>query len=131
MTDVTDEVLAIERGFWTKADSARYFEEHILDGGLSIIEPMGFIEKEQAVRSPAEKPWDEVEMLDVEVRQVTPDCVILAYHGRGRRGGDEKPYEGSIASTYVRLDGNWKLALSAHQPWTPNGSPTRDDAAPT
>ncbi len=128
MTETTDEVLAIERGLWTKADNPKYFEEHILDGGLSVIEPMGFIEKEQAVRMPAEKPWDEVEMLDVEVRQVTLDCVILAYHGRGRRDGDEKPYEGSIASTYLRVDGNWKLALSAHQPWMPKDPPTKDDS---
>jgi len=28
---------------------------------------------------------------------------------------------GSIASTYVRRDGRWQLALSAHQPWKPNG----------
>lgn len=99
MTDTTDEILALERGLWTQAQDSRYFEEHLLDGGLSIIEPMGFIEKEQAVGWPAEKPWIEVEMLDVEIRQVTLDCVILAYHGRGRRDGDETPYEGSIASS--------------------------------
>lgn len=119
MSDATDDVLAIERGFWTEADNPGYFEAHIADGGLSVIEPMGFIEKQQAVQWPAEKPWSEVEMLDVAIRQVTPDCVILAYHGRGRRDSDEKPYQGSIASTYVRIGGTWKLALSAHQPWTP------------
>jgi hypothetical protein len=122
MSETTDTIVGIEKGFWTEADNPSYFEEHVADDGLSVIEPMGFIEKQQVMQAPAEKPWGKVEMLDVQVRQVTPDCVILAYHGRGRRDGDEKPYQGSIASTYVRIDGSWKLALSAHQPWTPKGS---------
>ena len=119
MPDVTDQILALEKGFWIHADQPSYFADHIADGGLSVIEPMGFIEREQVASMPAEKPWREVEMLDVRVRQVTPDCVIVAYHGRGRRDGDAKPYEGSIASTYVQVDGDWKLAISAHQPWRP------------
>jgi hypothetical protein len=108
MTTTTDEVVAIERGLWTQANDPAYFAE-----------PMGFVEKAQLIKMPAEKPWTKVDMLDVEVRQITPDCVILAYHGRGSRAGDEKPYEGSIASTYCRIDGTWQLSLSAHQPWTP------------
>lgn len=119
MSDTTNQILAIEKGFWTKADDPAYFREHVADGGLSVIEPMGFVEKQQAIEFAADKPWTGVEMLDVEVRQMTPDCVILAYHGRGQHDGDEKPYQGSIASTYLRIDGAWRLALSAHQPWTP------------
>ncbi|MGH2513185.1 MAG: DUF4440 domain-containing protein [Candidatus Limnocylindrales bacterium] len=68
---------------------------------------------------PAESPWTNVEMIDVKIREISPDCVILAYHGRGSRAGDEKPYQGSIASTYCRIGGTWKLAISSHQPWTP------------
>ena len=119
MSHVADEVLAIERGFWTKADDPKYFEENVLDGGLSVIEPMGFVEKEQAIQYVADKPWEDVEMLDVHVREVADDCVIVAYHGRGRQAGGDKPYQGAIASTYVRRDGRWQLALTAHQPWTP------------
>lgn len=121
MTDDTGEVLAIEKGFWTEADDPAYFAEHIADGGLSVIEPMGFVEKQQVVAMPADQPWVDVEMRDVEVRHVTSDCIVLAYHGLGRRSGDGKPYAGSIASAYVRQDGRWRLAISAHQPWTPKG----------
>ncbi len=115
----TDDVLAIEKGFWTQADQPEYFERHVADGGLIVIEPMGFLEKRQAVAMPADAPWSDVEMSDVESRQITPDCVILAYHGRGVRKGDAKPYEGSIASTYILQEGAWRLALSVHQPWVP------------
>ena len=117
MRDVTNDVLAIEKGFWTEAHNPAYFAEHIAEGGLTVIEPMGFVEKEQAVAMTADRPWDGVEMLDVTLRQITPDCVVLAYHGRGRRAGDLRPYTGSIASAYVRQDGHWRLAISAHQPW--------------
>ncbi len=119
MSDAKDEVLAVERGFWTQADDAAYFEANMADGGLSVIEPMGFVEKQQVIAMPSDHAWGDVEMLDVQVRQVTPDCVILAYHGRARRTGDGQPYAGSIASAYVRQDGRWRLAISAHQPWTP------------
>ena len=119
MSTIIDEVVALEKGFWIEANNPNYFEKHMADGGLSVIEPMGFIEKPQAVQWPADEPWDDVEMLDLQVREMTPDCVIVAYHGRGRRAADKKPYQGSIASTYVRRDGRWQLALSSHQPWTP------------
>lgn len=128
MSQTTDEILALERRFWTEADNPRFFEENLASDGISVIEPMGFIEKAQAVRMTADKPWTDVEMDDVYVRQVAPDCVILAYHGRGSREGDEKPYLGSVASTYVRRDGRWQLALTAHQPWEPDGE---DGALPS
>lgn len=119
MSEATDLVIALERGFWTHADDPGYFREHIAEGGLMVIEPMGFVEKQQSVAMTADAPWGDVEMLDVKAREVTSDCIVVAYHGRGRRPTDEAPYQGSIASTYVRQDGEWRLALSAHQPWTP------------
>ncbi|HEX9043532.1 MAG TPA: hypothetical protein VF802_00770 [Candidatus Limnocylindrales bacterium] len=119
MTDAMDEVVAIEKGFWTKADDPQYFRDHVADGGLVVIEPMGFVEKQQSVEMTADKAWTDVEMLDLQVRQVAPDFIIVVYHGRGRRSPEEEPYQGSIASSYVQQDGHWRLALSAHQPWTP------------
>ncbi|MGH2513186.1 MAG: hypothetical protein ACRDGQ_10905 [Candidatus Limnocylindrales bacterium] len=47
MSDTTDQVIAIEKGFWTHADDPGYFEGNMVDGGLSVIEPMGFLEREQ------------------------------------------------------------------------------------
>jgi len=119
MSSDTDEVLAIERGFWTQANEPAYFAQHMAEGGLAVIEPLGFVERHQAVAMPADRPWVDVELRDVVVRQVSADCIILAYHGRGRRSGDAQPYLGSIASAYVRQDGHWRLAISAHQPWSP------------
>jgi hypothetical protein len=118
-TDDTDVILAIERRFWTEADDPATFRELIADGGISVIEPMGVVEKDQAIKMAAPAPWTDVQMSDVVVRRLTPDLAILAYHGRARGVADGKPYQGSIASTYARVDGHWKLALTAHQPWEP------------
>ena len=125
MSQETDQVIAIERGFWTEANNRRYFEDHVADDGISVIEPMGVIEKKQAVLMTADAPWHDVEMNDLVVRQLTPDLIVLSYHGSGRRSDDEKPHRSSIASTYVRLGGRWQLALTAHQPWTPKKASRR------
>jgi hypothetical protein len=117
MSAVTDEILNLERRLWTEADRPETMRDIVADGGISVIEPMGAIEKADAVAMPAEAPWRDVEMVDVVVREVTPGVVILAYHGRGRRSSDGMPYRGSIASTYARMDGRWQLILTAHQPW--------------
>lgn len=118
-TDVTDEIVAIERRFWAEADDPATFRDLVADGGLSVIEPMGAIEKQQAIEMTAPAPWRDVEMTDVVVRRITPDLAILAYHGRARGEADGKPYQGSIASAYARIDGRWQLALTVHQPWEP------------
>jgi hypothetical protein len=100
-------------------DDPRFFEENLADDAISVIEPMGFIEKRQAVQMTADKPYHSVEMNDVVLRHVTPDCVILAYHGQAMADGDDAPHRSSIASTYVKRNGRWQLALTAHQPWKP------------
>jgi len=46
----TKEILAIEKGFWTEAHDPRYLEENMADDAINVIEPMGFIDKQHAVR---------------------------------------------------------------------------------
>ncbi len=122
MSKDTDDVVALERKFWSNANDPTYFQETMADGGIAVMEPMGFIEKAQAVQYAAQgKSRRDVEFKDLIVRQVTLDCIVLAYHGTGRSEGDEKPYRGSICSVYVKRDGRWQSALTAHQPWKPEG----------
>jgi hypothetical protein len=122
MSQPKEEILAIERGFWTQADDPGFFEENIAEDGISVIEPMGVIEKEKAVKMTAKEPWETVEMSDVVVRQPAPNVAVVAYHGAGKNPQDGKPYRVSVASTYVRQDGRWRLAVTAHQPWAATGA---------
>jgi len=119
MSKDTEDVLAIEKGFWTQASNRQFFEQHLADDGLSVMEPMGAIEKKQALQKTAPAAWGQPEMSDVVVKQLTPDLIVLAYHATSRRPSDGQPYQGSIASAYARINGRWQLALTAHQPWNP------------
>ncbi len=120
MSTATDEVLALERRLWGEANSPDFFRRAIADGGLSVIEPMGAIPKEMAVQAAGQgERWVDLDMRDLVANEVTPDCVVLAYHARAKRESDGTPYRGSIASTYVRIDGQWQVAMTCHQPWNP------------
>ena len=122
MSKDTDQVIAIERSLWHQANDPKVYQAAMVEGAISVIEPLGFIEKEQAVAySSKGKPFSGVEMIDLVVHQITPDCIVVAYHGEGTHVGEDKPYQGSIASAYVKKDGRWQLALTAHQPWKPTG----------
>ena len=119
MSATTDEIVALEKRFWTEGDNPRFFAENTADELITVLEPMGFIDKEQGLRSVPDKPWKDVEMTEIHVQEPIPGCVTLAYHGKGSHGDGEEPYRGSIASTYVKRNGRWQLILTAHQPWKP------------
>ena len=118
MSDLTTIVTELERGFWTESDDPDYFTQNVAEEGFAVIEPMGVIEKRGIVEMAADEPWRDVEMTDLVVREVTPDVAVIAYHGQGRHAGDAEPHRSSIVSTYVRRQGRWLLAMTAHQPWT-------------
>ncbi len=120
MDSIEKEVVEAERHFWDHSSEPGYFDEVMTENALSVIEPMGFIDKESAVRMSHEAaPWRDVRMEDVHTIRLTEDCVALAYHGSARREGDQEEYNVSISSVYVRKHGKWKLALTNHQPWRP------------
>lgn len=124
MSSDTGEVVALERQFWSNANDPAFFERTMAEGGIAVIEPLGFIEKPEAVRYAAGgKSRADVTFKDLIVREVASGVVVLAYHGEGRAAGEEKPYRGSICSVYVKRDGRWQSVLTAHQPWTPTQSP--------
>jgi hypothetical protein len=119
MSTATDAAFAVERGFWQDG-SPDFYRRTIAEGGLSVIEPLGAISRDMAIRAAAAGDrWVDLEMTDVVANEITPDCVVLAYHARAKRESDGSAYAGSIASTYVRRDATWQLALTCHQPWTP------------
>ena len=112
--------MKLEKDFWEKADDPNFYKESFADDGLTIMEPMGYIEKRQAVEMSSKgKAFTNVKMEDVHFRELTPDCVALAYRGEGMRQGDKEPYRGNICSVYVKRDDRWQLALADHQPWKP------------
>jgi hypothetical protein len=114
------DILDIERRFWEEANNPKLYETSMTDDAMTIIEPMGYVDKKQAVEMSSKgAPFKDVEMQDIQMRELTPECVALAYHGKGIQQGKKEPYHGSICSVYVRKDNEWKLAVTDHQPWHP------------
>jgi len=122
MSDSTDEIVQVEKGFWTRSNDAAYFAANIADDAVTVMEPIGFIEKATAVESTkGGKPFSDVQFKDVIVREIAPNVAMLVYHGQGVHA-DGKPYHGSICSVYVKRDGRWQSVLTAHQPWKAEGT---------
>ena len=118
--EARDEIISLERRFWEEANNPELFQNYFAEDGLTIFEPMGYIEKNQAMEMSSKgKPFKDVKLEDIHIRELTPDCVALAYHGEGVREGDSEPYRGSICSVYVRRNNRWQMAVTDHQAWNP------------
>jgi hypothetical protein len=117
MTYNAEEVLAIEKRFWEEG-TPELFEEHFAHDGIAIFEPMPIIDKATSIEmAKTARPFTNVQMEDVHIQDLTPDCITISYHGQGEREGEEDIYRGRLSSVYVLRDGKWQMALTVHQPW--------------
>lgn len=106
MSKDTDEVIALERRFWTETNDPRLFREVMADDGIAVIEPMGVIDKAKAVEYSAQgKPFRDVELTDVVIRQPTPDASswritarVATRARRSRTGGASAPSTSGVTA---------------------------------
>jgi len=47
MSQITDEIVALEKRFWTDANDRAYFAERFADDGITVLST-GFVDKETA-----------------------------------------------------------------------------------
>ena len=110
--------MELEKGFWESGSDPKYYERSMDEGAISVMEPMGFISKHDAVEMSKDgEDWTDLKMHDVKVVELTPDCVAIAYHGEAKGKKSGKPYRGSVSLVYVRREGAWKFGMTTHQPW--------------
>ena len=75
--------------------------------------PMGVMNRTEIVDSMRDAPrWSGVDMVDMTQTKPADNVSIIAYRALATRSGTE-PYEAVCTSTYVTIDGRWKL--SQHQ----------------
>ncbi len=81
-----------------------------------MLFPGGVVmDRAQAIDSMREAPpWVSYELSDERVLQLTPDCCVVVYSALARREDDD--YAALFTSTYVRVGGDWKLALHQQTP---------------
>ena len=111
-----EELSALERNFWL--EGAEYYRANLAEDCLMVFpEPVGVLARERSIAAIEEGPrWSAVRLDDLQVRQLVQDVVVLVYRATGERDGQEKPYEALATSTYVKQQGDWKLALHQQTP---------------
>jgi hypothetical protein len=115
-----DELLTLERGFWTASRDPDYYKKHMADEGLAVFS-MGVMDKSAAVASTSGSDgaaWTDIELKDARLLEITEGAVALVYRGSAERDG--KPYQANCATVYARRDRSWKMIL--HQQSAEDGS---------
>jgi hypothetical protein len=118
MTDLRDELVALEREGWEALASGRggdYYREHLAADALMAFS-FGVMSRDAAIEAmESAPPWSEFEIEDAQVVALTADSGVVVYRATARRAGQE-PYRATISSTFVRRDGAWKLAFHQQTP---------------
>lgn len=106
----TNELLALERGFWKAAGDASFYNEHFHDDGLMLLPHLPHpLDKAAVLASVAgASAWTDVVMDDIAVAEPSPFVAILAYRAQARRN-DDAPYRALVSSTYLAEGTTWRM----------------------
>ena len=110
-----DELLAIERALG--GGTGDTYREHLTDDAVVVVPGAAITREQSAFAIDATPGWDEFEITEPRLIELTPDSAVLNYRWSSRRG--DETYEALMSSVYVRRDGEWKLALHQQTPVIP------------
>lgn len=116
MSTILEQLLTIERALG--GGSGDTYREHLTDDAVVVV-PGAAITREQCAHAIDATPgWDEFEIADEKVVELTPDSALITYRWSSSRG--DEAYEALMSSVYVKQPGGeWKLALHQQTPVTP------------
>jgi hypothetical protein len=107
------ELIELEKQGWQALctpGGADYYREHLADDALMAF-PFGVLDRQQSLDAmETARPWARFEMTEPRVIELGPDSGVVVYGVTAQRAGDE-PFTAVISSTFVRRDGDWKLAF--------------------
>lgn len=117
---VHDDLIELERDAWkalaTSGEAAAEFYGRVLADEVLMLLPGGMVIDDRAtvIDSMRGAPWDSFELSDERVLALGDDSAVVAYRATASRGGSD--YTALFNSTYVRVDGAWRLALHQQTP---------------
>lgn len=122
-----NELMELEREFWSNTDDPKYFRDHMVDGALAVIGD-SVETKEKAVKTTGESgdKWTNFKMEDARVVPIGDCGAAIVYKGSADLG--DRHYEARVTSVYVMEDGKYKLALTAHHQTSDSSSRTPETA---
>jgi hypothetical protein len=110
------EILSLERQFWM--GDAKYYERHLAPGCLMVFPaPGGVMDRAAAIEAVGQAPrWKSADFTKQRVASPAAAVAVIAYEVSAARDDGKPPYRALCSSTYVELDGAWKLALHQQTP---------------
>ena len=120
-TSPDHDLLDLEREGWTalttSGAAAAEFYDRVLAPDVVMLLPGGMVlhDRGEIVTVMREASWTGFELKPGRVRWLGPDAAVVAYEATARRGDEE--YHALFNSTYVRQNGDWKLAFHQQTPF--------------
>jgi hypothetical protein len=115
-----DELLEFEHAAWralsTTPEAATGYYSRMLADEVLVLLPGGTVidDRQTVIDSMGGAPWDDFDLRDERVMALGDESAIVTYRATARRG--DHNYEALLNSTYVRQQGDWKLALHQQTP---------------
>lgn len=99
----------------TSGKAAEFYRTRLSEDALMVV-PGFVVDKAMFLGALTnDDPWSSFAVEEPRLLELTPDCAVVQYRGRGRREGRPE-YVALISSTYVRRSGEWKLAFHQQTP---------------
>lgn len=115
-----DELVQLERAGWealsSDGEAATSFYAEVLADDVVMLLPGGLVidDRDQALTTMGGAPWTSFELADERVVGLGDSGAVVTYRASADRDGQR--YDALIASTYVRVDGAWRLAVHQQTP---------------
>lgn len=115
MTEKLDQILDLERKFWTEGPG--FYNANVDDACMVAFDPdMAKTMSNADVSATVEENgrWQEVEMDLKATHEPTPDIIFLTYEASAHRDGEN--YHALVSSAYAQRGDAWKLTFHAQTP---------------
>jgi hypothetical protein len=113
MDSLALELIQVERRGWDALcsdDAVSYYTAQLTDDAIMAF-PFGIMQRDEALGAMATaEPWSQYNMENPTVIPLGPDSGVVVYGVTAQRAGQE-PFSAVLSSTFVRRDGDWKLAF--------------------
>ncbi|WP_407561349.1 nuclear transport factor 2 family protein [Streptomyces sp. 184] len=115
-----DEIRDLENQGWRSlcnSTGADFYGRVMTSDGLMLLAQGQVLNREQVIDSLNQAPaWDGYDIADERLIPLGEGQVVFVYTGRAHREADGPDFVAVMASTYVRRDGVWRLALYQQTP---------------
>ena len=110
---VVKDLKALERAGWDSLCAGTghtFYGSLMTPDGVMVLAHGEVLDRDEVVASLEDSPrWDSYSLADVRLVPLGSDSAALVYRARASRRGTE--LSALMSSTYVRHDGDWRLAL--------------------